>query len=258
MQQCSKLRILMAGIVYKAKRSVTTFLLRIFIKRVLARIAVKTFLPFVGVLINAVWNGSIGYKVMRGARVISIGPSIAIKTFDVLLAQRRGESYKNIPDHVKELCVRAIASVVVVKEMWHPNLYVLLRHAKFRLKITNNRIRKVSDFTLLLDGLKDTMISDRRFVLRVLTIACVLDGYLIGEITELFNQACVVADLAVKDNALEDLRSLLIRSHLTVQDVLDVFSEDVIEEWREQSACQKCRRCDCTSCVDKTILCFAC
>lgn len=258
--QCSKTQVMIAGIVYKLKRSVTTFLLRILVKRVLARVAVKTlsYLPFLGVVVNMVWNGFIGYKAMRATRIISFGPSMALKAFDVMLAERRGACAQFLTARSKEGILRAIACVVVHKQDMHPNLYVLLAHVCKRLEIRNDLGEDVGSKAMFHEVLRNCMIYDKRFIMQVLAFSCILDGFVQSSVRGLFEDSCKVAKLSCAGDPLAQLVYWFIRSQLVTNDLLAIFEEeDDNPRRRTVGGRSKCRTC-CGSCMDRFMLCIAC
>lgn len=113
---------------YKAKTGLTTFILRLLVKRVLARVAVKSLLAFVAIPVNMFFNGMIGYKCIRGARVIAIGPSVAVEVMTGLI-----ENYGALSNEMKIATIRAIATVITSVEMMHPNLRILLQFTQEKL-----------------------------------------------------------------------------------------------------------------------------
>lgn len=134
--EASKARLFFAAIIYKAKTGISTFLLRLLLKRVLARVAVKSFLPFVAIPVNVFWNALVGYKCLKGARVIALGPSVALEVMDGLLSAKQ-DAQQDDAFHplFKEGMLRAIAVAIVDKEVMHPNLRILLGHTEKKLNL---------------------------------------------------------------------------------------------------------------------------
>ncbi len=67
-------RLLLWNIAYKAKVGVTSFVLRILLRRVFARAILRGYVPLLAVPLYAVWNAWITWAVMREARLRALGP----------------------------------------------------------------------------------------------------------------------------------------------------------------------------------------
>lgn len=67
-------RLLLWNLAYKAKVGVTSFVLRIFLRRVFARAVLRGYVPLLAVPLYAIWNAWITWAVMREARLRALGP----------------------------------------------------------------------------------------------------------------------------------------------------------------------------------------
>eukprot|EP00937_MAST-01D_sp_MAST-1D-sp2_P002711 g2711.t1 len=116
----SKFWMLISLIVYKAKRGLTTFLVKLFVKRVAVRVTAKSMLLFAAAPVNMIWNGLTMVKVMRGAQVVAMGPSAATEVTNELLRMQ-----KSISPALALAMLRAIARVIVARKFVHPNAEVM-------------------------------------------------------------------------------------------------------------------------------------
>ena len=120
LKESSRFTMLLAALLYKAKRGLSTFLLKLFVKKVLPRYVAKEFLDLVAAPVNATWNALTMRKVMGAAKIVAMGPSAVCEVAGGLLRTR---------EHVSPLLalqiLRAVGVTMVVKRQVHPNIQVL-------------------------------------------------------------------------------------------------------------------------------------
>ena len=116
-------RLLAKNIAYKMKVGVSSFLLRVFLRRVLARVAIRGILPLIAGPLYAAWNAIIIWRIMHEARIRTLAPS-AIERFvadSVDEAEPPGQT-------VGDLMLRGAAEMLKRNCDAHPNhVYLLLR-----------------------------------------------------------------------------------------------------------------------------------
>lgn len=114
-------RLILYAVAYRLKIGATSFFVRMILRRVLARAAVRTLIPLIAIVIYAVWNAVIIFWVMRAARIRVVGP-FAIRELGVELSFRR-ESL-SLAD--RQTIMAAVAELIQVGGRTHPNLALLL------------------------------------------------------------------------------------------------------------------------------------
>lgn len=117
---------LLATAGYRLKISATTFAARLILRRVLARAAVRVFIPMVAVIIYAAWNAIIIGRGMCAARLRTLGPH-AVRAFTVELASMRN----GLTQEKKQALFEIVADIVQIRGKGHPN-FLLLLHAMVR------------------------------------------------------------------------------------------------------------------------------
>jgi hypothetical protein len=75
-------------VLYWVKVGATSFLLRVLLRRLLARAAFRFFIPIVAIGVFAVWNGLITWWVLREARARCLGP-VAVQDWREQLGSMR-------------------------------------------------------------------------------------------------------------------------------------------------------------------------
>jgi hypothetical protein len=203
-REASRLRLVIASIVYKLKVSVTNFAAKALVRRVLGRAFVRTWLPFVAVPITAAWNAVVCWFILREARIRAMGPSAAREMIGLVWATAPAD----LDDETRHVAVRAVASCIVRTEDMHPNLAAVLREVIARAPAMNDT-GDLDVTSVFLDRLAKLGVQGdprQRFVLRVLAVASVIDGRLTRAEKTLLVDARRACGLAPDLSAVETLR----------------------------------------------------
>lgn len=168
-REASRLRIVMATMVYKAKVSLTKFIFRTLLTRVFGRAALRAWIPFVAVPITSLWDALVCRRALREARLRAIGPSAAQELLGFVLAP-----YPDPSPALREALMRAIGTAVVRSRDFHPNLIELLDDLKDRIGETE--AEALDDVPRFVACLRALAPAEQLSTLHALVIACVLDG----------------------------------------------------------------------------------
>jgi hypothetical protein len=181
-REASRARLVISSLVYKLKVSVTNFLVKALVRRMLGRAFVRVWLPFVAVPITAAWNAAVCWQILREARIRAMGPSAAREMIDIVFANVRSDE-TTLAGRVA--VVRAVASSIVRTEDMHPNLVALLEEVARRTGVAPHTADSASGDLADLDDSKAFLAQlptldpgERRLTLRVLAIASIIDGRL--------------------------------------------------------------------------------
>ncbi len=215
-REASKVRLLVASLVYKLKVSVTNFIAKALVRRMLGRAFVRGWLPFVAVPVTAAWNAFVCWLIMREARIRAMGPSAAREMIDVAFAGERPLSSAG-----KTAVLRAVASSIVRTEDLHPNLAALLHEIALRMReVPRIDPRKrldaedeggdLDDSRAFLASLAKLDRSEQRIVLRVLAIASIIDGRLTRAEKRLLVEARAMCSRPLDLTGVEQLRRAFI------------------------------------------------
>jgi hypothetical protein len=197
-RESSRWRLVLASVLYKAKIALTTVLLKVVLRRVLSRAALRWVLPFVGVPVTALWNALITYRVTKEARLRAMGPSSAMevcaRVFDV-----EGERETRV------MMLRAVASCVVRTRDLHPNLRFLLLEIHKRL---GKEIPADPDNTEeFLRRLRELPPTEQVHVVEMLCYAAIIDGRITRQERRLILEASAATGLSGRLEHAEVLRS---------------------------------------------------
>jgi hypothetical protein len=216
-RESSKTRLLLASLAYKAKVGVTSFLVKLLLRRVLTRVLVRgtlqTLLPFVGVPVTAAWNAVVTWWVLREARIRAMGPSAVRELVDVIFADAPGLSPEG-----RVSAARAVAASIVRTQDLHPNLTALLDEVMRHVKDTGRA--ELDDVGEFLRGLRALSAEERRLSLQVLAIACVVDGRFSARERTLWKDAMAAVGKPLDALELEPLRRAFVRGDGLADEVL--------------------------------------
>jgi hypothetical protein len=201
-REASKTRLLVVGLLYKGKIALTTFLLKMLIRRVMSRAAVRL-LPFVAVPVTALWNGLVTWLVLREARIRAMGPSALKEATPDLLEQARREP------RLSEVFVRGVASSIVKKQTLHPNLRALLTDVHGIAG--GQELQEVDSPSRFIEALQRLPLQAQRSALRLLCLAVVLDGKTTARERGLIENAARACAVELSAGQLERLRRGFVR-----------------------------------------------
>ncbi|MCA9708339.1 MAG: hypothetical protein KDK70_20990 [Myxococcales bacterium] len=197
LREVSRVRTVAVGLVYKAKIGLTSFVLKVLLRRVLGRAVLRAWLVFVGVPVTAFWNGVVALVVIREARLRAIGPSAARELVGRLDLDRAR------PAQV-ELVWRAVAATVVRTHELHPNVDAFMD--ALRRDLGPPPQDGLDDTARFLEQLAAAPREDQRPALRALAVAAVLDGKTTRDERRLVQEVAQVTGLAMPARALARLR----------------------------------------------------
>lgn len=202
-RESSKLRLVIASLVYKAKVSVTNFLVKMLVRRTIGRAVVRSWLPFVAVPFTAAWNGLVCRMILREARIRAMGPSAAREMLASLLGAHVEAQKQELSAPARDCLVRAVASSIVRTEDLHPNLVALFREAAARAEV--DVPVDVDDTRVFLTHLSRLDAAEQTCILRVLAVASIIDGRLTRNEKRLLEEALTTCG---RTPALEPIRDL--------------------------------------------------
>ncbi|PZR12782.1 MAG: hypothetical protein DI536_14535 [Archangium gephyra] len=215
-REAQKWRLVLASLAYKAKVGVTNFLTKLLIRRLLSRVALRSYLPFVALPVTAFWNAIVTWRVLREARIRALGPSAIEELVNVVFTDAH-----LISAQAKLSAMRAVACAIVRTQDLHPNLVRLLSSVSKRAGDTGKN--ELDDVGLFLSNLKRLDPHELRVSLQVLAVACVVDGKLTGRERALWTDAMAAAGRSVEFSRLEKLRAAFVRGDGIADDVLRSF-----------------------------------
>jgi hypothetical protein len=159
-------KLLAYTVLYRLKVGATSFILRILLRRVLARAAVRTFIPLIAVPVFAVWNALVTAWVMREAQIRAAGPLVVQQLGEWLDRQQPA-----LDADGQRLVLQVVGESIMRAHDAHPNFVLLLTRLFERFEIEPDQVRvEWSQVRERLAGLP----ADRRRPVLVVALATVL------------------------------------------------------------------------------------
>jgi hypothetical protein len=156
-------------ILYRMKVGASSFVLRVLLRRVLGRAALRFMVPLIAGPLYAVWNAIITWRIVRETRVRAFGP-FAVETF----AEQLAADCDQLGDDARRLVVDAVGEMVICSRDAHPNFALLLTRLFETLDISSEQVSV--DWDADRQGLPQLNSTEQTVVLKALMLAAVLDG----------------------------------------------------------------------------------
>ncbi len=114
-------KMIVYAVFYRLKVGVSSFILRVLARRVLARAALRFFVPLLAAPVFSIWNGVVTWWVLRDVRVRIAGP-VAVQELTERIATDAGE----LDEASRRRIVEVVGEAIIRSEDAHPNFVLLL------------------------------------------------------------------------------------------------------------------------------------
>jgi len=169
----SKSKLFLVAALYKAKVILSSLVVKFLLIRIAGKGEMRTAFSWVGIPITGLWDAFTLYKVAREARLRLFGHVLAehivtnILTDDVIV---------HLSPITREGAIRAVATMMVLAQNYHPNLLILLIRLCNTFEINEDgEYDNWDDFLSVLDQVSET---ERFFLLDLLSVSAAFDGQL--------------------------------------------------------------------------------
>lgn len=105
------------SLLYRLKISLSSFLLRLLMRRLLGRLTLRGYLPVLTGPLYAAWNAWIAARIIQEAYLQARGPA---------LVKHLMETLANSDDHTRRLVAQGVGELIMRNQHPHPNLVLLL------------------------------------------------------------------------------------------------------------------------------------
>ncbi len=170
----SKARLLLIGLLYKAKVVLTSVAAKFLLRRALGRSSLRILAPWIAVPITAFWDAWVIYKVACEARLRLFGHRLAQYLASEILTP---ELFKRLSPLAREGAVRAVATTMVLTQNYHPNMLMLLVQISAAVDILEEG-KDYDDWDEFRELLYQVSEEERYFLLDLVCIAAAFDGKL--------------------------------------------------------------------------------
>ena len=193
------------NIAYKLKVGVSSFLLRVFLRRVAARVAIRGMIPLFAGPLYAVWNAYIVWRIMTEARVRTLGPFVVDNLIDAHFRDT-----DDVDDTERDVILHAAGEMLTRGRDAHPNQIYLMT----RLREALDQDGDIAlDWPAMRGHLKALDAAGQTRVLDLLTVSCVIGVRIRREQMELLRSACGECGATLHEDRVKDLHKAVIRGH---------------------------------------------
>lgn len=171
--QMQRWKLTARAVLYRMKVGATSFVLRILMRRIFGRMALRGLLPLVTGPLYAVWNALISYWIMRQARENALGPF----AIDSLVAELE-EQIDSLGDDAREVILHGVGEMLMRHQDAHANHVYLLSRLLETFAWPSSSLDV--DWPRQSQTLAALSEIERRWLVEILSLAAVLVGPLHG------------------------------------------------------------------------------
>ncbi|MEA2118224.1 LBF_2804 family protein [Halovibrio sp. HP20-50] len=110
-------KLTLRALLYRLKISLSSFLLRLLLRRLLGRLTLRGLLPVLTGPLYALWNAWIASRIIKQAYLQARGPA---------LVKQLMETLENANEHTRRLVAQGVGELIMRNQHPHPNLVLLL------------------------------------------------------------------------------------------------------------------------------------
>jgi len=169
----SKPKLFLVGFFYKAKVFLTSVAAKFLLRRMAGKLVLRIGLAWVSVPVAGIWNALVMYRVAREARLRLFGHRLVSYLIDDLLTE---EFVVQLSEQAKEGAIRAISTMMVMTQNYHPNMLMLL--VKFSETLAIEDQGDYDDWPKFVWLLSQVTAAERYFLLDLLCVAAAFDAHL--------------------------------------------------------------------------------
>ncbi len=162
-------KLIMYAVFYRLKVGATSMMVRLIMRRILARAAIRSIIPFAAIGVYAFWNIIITHWILREAHIRAAGPT-ALHDLDELTK----DDCSTLEQNERQLIFKAVGETVILSQDAHPNYVLLLGQILDGCDLDPDKIEGEWDNQVLKENKPND--KTRLVLLRTLTTATVLRG----------------------------------------------------------------------------------
>ena len=173
LKHLSKSKLLLVAFLYKTKVILSTALVKFVLIRSVGKGEIRLLVSWLGVPITGLWDAFTLYKVAREARLRLFGNKLAEHIVNQLLTD---EFVEQLSPKCREGAIRAVATMMVLSQNYHPNMLMLL--VKLSHKFPSDEQCEYDNWEHFLMLLNQVELDERYFLLDLLCVSAAFDGHL--------------------------------------------------------------------------------
>ena len=173
LKHLSKSKLFFVALLFKAKVVLSSFAIKFILVRLFGKGEARYAFSWVAAPITGLWDAFTIYKVAKEARLRLFGNKLAAHIINDLLTD---QLIAQLSPKAREGSIRAIATMMVLAQNYHPNMLILLLRLSDTFKIDDHcEYDNWDDFLQLLT---EVSIKERYFILDLLSVSAAFDGQL--------------------------------------------------------------------------------
>jgi len=122
------------ALLYKAKIVLTSITMRFILRKIAMRYGLRVGFAWIAVPVTAVWDAVVMHRTIKDAKLRLFGYHLSQFISEEIITDTLLQTYS---PSVKEGCIRAISSIMVLSKNYHPNSIILLIRLNQNLAITD-------------------------------------------------------------------------------------------------------------------------
>lgn len=187
------------ALLYRLKISLSSFILRLVLRRLLGRLTLRGFLPVLTGPLYAVWNAWIAARITQEAYLQARGPE---------LVQQIMESLANSDAHTRYLVAQGVGELMMRNKHPHPNLVLLL--ARLLGSLPDKPTALEVDWPAALHDYAQLTDPNRQTLLDTLTQATLLSGSYRGSRKRFLNDVFATCQTPLQKKKVASLQQRLL------------------------------------------------
>ncbi|MEI8236994.1 MAG: hypothetical protein WCG11_07485 [Methylococcaceae bacterium] len=173
LKHLSKSKLFMVAALYKVKVVLSSLMARIILTDTFGKGGSRTAFSWIAIPITGFWDAFTLYKVAKEARLRLFGHKLAEYLAQQILTD---ELMGSLSVQAREGAVRAVATMMVLAQNYHPNMLVLLTRISATFDMDNHS--EYDDWDRFLKILNTVEAHERYFLLDLLCVSSAFDGKL--------------------------------------------------------------------------------
>ena len=173
LKHLSKSKLFLVAFLYKTKVILSGMLVKFVLIRLFGKGEIRNAFSWIAIPITGIWDAFTLFKVAREARLRLFGNKLAAHIVNDILTD---DLIGQLSPKAREGSIRAVATMMVLAQNYHPNMLVLLIRLCDMFKIDDDsEYDSWDDFLQVLEEVSE---KERFFILDLLSISAAFDGQL--------------------------------------------------------------------------------
>jgi hypothetical protein len=167
----SKKWIITRALLYKAKIMLTGIIIKLILRKIAMRYGVRVGFIWIAIPVTAIWDAIVMYRTIKDAKLRLFGYHLSKYISEEIITDKVLQNYSS---SVKEGCIRAISSIMVLSKNYHPNSITLLIRINMNLAIDGKK--DYDNLDTFLTYLESTSPTEKHLLRSLAGISAIFDA----------------------------------------------------------------------------------